>query len=132
MGAFLYAAEAANHAAVALRRTGELRRATQLEQTSHAHAAHCNGAATPALTPSRAQAPLTAREREIALLAAKGLASKVIARNTELSTRTVDNYLQRIYDKLGIHTRSDLAAALTTADSTAFPQDHVHPLIEPP
>ena len=56
--------------------------------------------------------PLTNREREIALLAADGLASRVIAERLYLSVRTVDNHLARIYTKLGVTNRSELAAAL--------------------
>jgi len=56
--------------------------------------------------------PLTAREREIALLAARGAASNDIARQLFLSPRTVSNHLQSAYAKLGIRRRSELAAAL--------------------
>lgn len=56
--------------------------------------------------------PLTNREREVAVLAAAGLASKVIAERRFLSTRTVDNHVARIYAKLGVASRADLPAAL--------------------
>ena len=56
--------------------------------------------------------PLTNREREIALLAADGLTTRVIAERLYLSARTVDNHLARIYTKLGISNRSELAATL--------------------
>ncbi|MFF8848272.1 response regulator transcription factor [Streptomyces sp. NPDC015127] len=54
-------------------------------------------------------APLTAREREIALLAAARATSKDIASTLNLSVRTVDNHLQRVYTKLGVTTRRELA-----------------------
>ena len=62
--------------------------------------------------------PLTAREREVALLAAGGRSSRDIADRLYLSTRTVETHLARVYRKLGITTRSELAAALGTGDTT--------------
>ena len=56
--------------------------------------------------------PLTAREREVALLAAGGRSSREIAEHLGLSTRTVDTHLARVYRKLGITGRSDLAMSL--------------------
>jgi DNA-binding CsgD family transcriptional regulator len=55
---------------------------------------------------------LTAREREVAALAADRLTSREIAGRLFLSVRTVDNHLQRIYAKLGVRGRTELAAAL--------------------
>ena len=48
----------------------------------------------------------------VALLAAQGLPSRVIGERLHLSVRTVENHLQRVYGKLGISKRSELAAAL--------------------
>ncbi|MGD9997082.1 MAG: LuxR C-terminal-related transcriptional regulator [Ilumatobacteraceae bacterium] len=56
--------------------------------------------------------PLSRREREVAELAAEGLSGRAIGDRLFLSTRTVDNHLARIYAKLGIEGRSELAAAL--------------------
>ncbi|MHA7281116.1 helix-turn-helix transcriptional regulator [Arthrobacter sp. MDT2-2] len=56
--------------------------------------------------------PLTSREREIALLALRGLSNKEIARSLTVSTRTVEGHLYRIYVKLGIGRREELAAEL--------------------
>ena len=56
--------------------------------------------------------PLTHREREIALLAADGLASRLIAERLYVSVRTVDNHLGRIYTKLGLTSRTELAELL--------------------
>jgi DNA-binding CsgD family transcriptional regulator len=64
------------------------------------------------LTRSRTVVPLTNREREIAQLAAAGHPSRVIAERLYLSARTVDNHLSRIYDKLGVSGRVELASAL--------------------
>ena len=59
--------------------------------------------------------PLTAREREIALLVAGGLATKEVAERLFLSARTVSNHLQNAYTKLGVSRRTELAEALGRA-----------------
>jgi DNA-binding CsgD family transcriptional regulator len=64
------------------------------------------------LVTAETAASLTPREREIALLAATGAASKDIAQALTLSVRTVDNHINHAYSKLGITTRRDLATAL--------------------
>ena len=56
--------------------------------------------------------PLTAREREIATLAAEELSAQEIADRLFLSRRTVENHLQRIYTKLGINSRTELEREL--------------------
>ncbi|WP_433263446.1 ATP-binding protein [Actinosynnema sp. CS-041913] len=53
---------------------------------------------------------LTAREREIAALAADGRSNRDIARALHISTRTVETHLAHVFDKLGLHTRAALAA----------------------
>ena len=75
-------------------------------------AAACQGAATPGLASIDALVPLSNREREIATLASQGLASREIAERLFLSVRTVDNHLQRVYSKLGLTGREQLASAL--------------------
>lgn len=72
----------------------------------------CEGARTPALALMSA-ASLTRREREIAVLAARGLTNKEIASSLVISVRTVDNHLSNTYAKLGIATRGELALVLT-------------------
>ncbi|MBK3575249.1 AAA family ATPase [Streptomyces sp. MBT65] len=112
VGADLLAAEAATAAAAAWRRADRPRRAAAADRRAAAARARCEGARTPLLTTARATAPLTAREREIALLAAVGNSSKDIATALALSVRTVDNHLQHAYAKLGVTTRHELAQAL--------------------
>lgn len=51
---------------------------------------------------------LSPREREIALLASLGYASRFIAERFHLSTRTVETHLAHVYAKLGIVDRSEL------------------------
>jgi DNA-binding NarL/FixJ family response regulator len=50
---------------------------------------------------------LSEREREILRLAAKGIGNKDIARELTLSIRTVQNHLSRIFDKLGVASRTE-------------------------
>ena len=63
--------------------------------------------------------PLSRREHEVAVLAAAGRSSREIGEQLFLSTRTVDNHLARVYDKLGVDGRDELAAALAGAATPA-------------
>jgi len=56
---------------------------------------------------------LTIRERAVAMLAACGLRGPDIAQQLGSPVRTVEGHLYRIYDKLRVHSRSELAAALS-------------------
>ena len=112
IGARLFAAEAATAAARAYRQRGDGRTATAMAAKATALAQHCEGARTPGLLDVATPEPLTAREQEIAILAAERLQSKEIADRLSLSVRTVNNHLQRIYVKLGVTSRTELAAAL--------------------
>ena len=93
-------------------RPGRSRDAAAAAQRSQALSRQCEGAATPALVLADEVTPLTRREREVALLAAQGLASKDIAEKLFLSVRTVENHLQRAYEKLGIAGRDELAGVI--------------------
>ncbi len=50
---------------------------------------------------------LSAREREVLLLAAKGLSSKEVAKRLFISERTVQTHLASIYDKLGSRNKTE-------------------------
>jgi len=52
---------------------------------------------------------LTDREREILELLAQGLSNKQIAQRLYLSVRTVENHLRRVYQKLGVISRTEAA-----------------------
>ena len=52
---------------------------------------------------------LSAREREVMLLVAKGLSNKEIAERLEISNGTVKVHLHRMYKRLGIRNRTSLA-----------------------
>lgn len=62
--------------------------------------------------PADPLAALTVREREIARLAAIGRTSREVAAELHLSTRTVDTHLSRVYRKLGLRSRAELASLL--------------------
>ncbi len=55
---------------------------------------------------------LTAREQQIATLAAQGFANVNVAARLGIAETTVAVHLRRIYAKLGVHSRVELAAAL--------------------
>lgn len=57
---------------------------------------------------------MTAREKEIATLLAKGLSNRQIAQELYISEGTVKNYISVIYDKTGIHDRAKLIVAINS------------------
>ncbi|WP_329319871.1 helix-turn-helix transcriptional regulator [Streptomyces sp. NBC_01262] len=109
IGALLVAAEAAAAAKDLYQRAGQARQATSAANLAGELARCCQGASTPGLMGIEMQASLSAREREVAALAAAGVPSREIGAQLFVSTRTVDNHLQRVYAKLGITSRRDLA-----------------------
>jgi DNA-binding CsgD family transcriptional regulator len=58
---------------------------------------------------------LTPTEQRVADLAAEGLATKEIASTLFVSPKTVEGHLTRIYEKLGVHSRAELARKLSSA-----------------
>jgi DNA-binding CsgD family transcriptional regulator len=119
MGANLLAAEAYLEASRLHRRAGDQRAATQAMRRGQDLAAHCPDARTPALRTTDEVVPLTKRERELALLAADGLSTKEIAERLFLSDRTVQNHLNRAYEKLGVSGRRELRKVLGPAGADA-------------
>jgi len=57
---------------------------------------------------------LTSSEREVLLALAGGQASRAIARLRGVSVRTVENQIANIYGKLGVRSRSELVALLSS------------------
>jgi DNA-binding NarL/FixJ family response regulator len=53
---------------------------------------------------------LTAREREVLNLLARGLSNRDIAEELVITNKTVKNHLSRIYEKIGAHSRSEAIA----------------------
>jgi ATP/maltotriose-dependent transcriptional regulator MalT len=67
--------------------------------------------------PPRAGSPdllLSVQELQVARLAAEGLSNREIAERMFLSPRTVASHLYRIFPKIGIRSRAQLAAVLST------------------
>ncbi|MEV6355642.1 helix-turn-helix transcriptional regulator [Streptomyces hydrogenans] len=59
---------------------------------------------------------LTVREREVAALAGEGRRTKDIALRLAVSPRTVDAHITRIYSKLGVNSRAELARLMALSD----------------
>ncbi|MEZ0054086.1 DNA-binding CsgD family transcriptional regulator [Mycobacterium sp. MAA66] len=112
LGADLLAADAAADSAVSWTRHGHQRNAAAATRMAVDLAEACQGATTPALQSINARARLTPAEHETAALAASGLSNKAIADELVLSVRSVENRLQRVYEKLGISSRAALPLAL--------------------
>ncbi|MET7289633.1 LuxR C-terminal-related transcriptional regulator [Streptomyces sp. NPDC005573] len=111
-GDLLVAADAAAQCASTHLRHGDRAPAHAAAARAHRLAEACQGARTPALLEAARPVPLTRREREIAVLAARGLTNQQIADRLTVSVRTVEGHLYRVCGKLGITNRKDLAALL--------------------
>ena len=112
LSAWLCAAESAAELARLLQRDGRPRDAQGAMARSAQYRSDLPPVSTPGLAEPATSVELSPREREIADLAASGVASKAIAQQLGLSVRTVSNHLQNAYLKLGISGRDDLADAL--------------------
>jgi DNA-binding CsgD family transcriptional regulator len=53
---------------------------------------------------------LTAREREVAVLVGRGLSNRDIAAKLVISERTAEGHVEQVRNKLGFHSRSQIAA----------------------
>jgi DNA-binding CsgD family transcriptional regulator len=118
LGALLYAAEARAEAAVVLRNAGRNRDGAAAERHAARLLARCEGAATPAVRLITARVRLTPGELDTAVQAAAGRSNKQIASDMHLSIRTVESHLQRVYEKLGVSGRHELADALPDQQTT--------------
>lgn len=58
---------------------------------------------------------LTSRERQVAEMVARGDSNSQIARRLQLSEKTIEGHLSRIYSKLSLVSRAALASAVTRA-----------------
>ncbi len=112
LGADIFAAEASLIAAELHTAVSDSRAAARSRRAA-AHSQQLTGEEW-LLTLDRAAPPvaLTGREREIADLASLGRSNREIAEACHLSVRTVENHLQRIYDKLGVNSRRELTSSL--------------------
>jgi DNA-binding NarL/FixJ family response regulator len=53
---------------------------------------------------------LTAREREVLNLLSRGHSNREIAEELAITNKTVKNHLSRVYEKIGVHSRSEAIA----------------------
>jgi DNA-binding CsgD family transcriptional regulator len=67
---------------------------------------------------------LSARELEVAEAVAVGLSNKQVASGLGISVRTVENHLRSIFAKLGVTTRTRLAAKVRETDGRALDRRH--------
>jgi DNA-binding CsgD family transcriptional regulator len=111
-GLQLFAAESFAEASRGFRRRGVEAGARRTASRAAALRARFPDVVTPSLIQPLDREVLTAREAQIARLAADGLASKAIAEQLHLSVRTVEGHLGRAYDKLGVRSRAELVRAL--------------------
>lgn len=112
------AAEAALAASGSFRRRGETRRANASAHRATMLLAPTDLVPLPDSSGSSTPTPLTAREREVAYLAAEGVSNKYIAERLFLSSRTVENHLSKVFVKLGVSTRLELPEALHPSDAS--------------
>jgi len=117
IGACLSAADAAAQAAALFEKAGKRRDALNAAATADRLANSCGGLKTPALQATSHPLPLSPREREIANLAARGLTNRDIAERLVVSVRTVEGHLYRIFVKLDVTDRDDLAILMRRGDS---------------
>jgi DNA-binding CsgD family transcriptional regulator len=120
LGALRLAAEAAAEAAAAHRRSGHAARAT----AAATRAAILNDASEHAAIPvldlgDAGLQTLSRREREIAMLARTGLSNREMAERLSVSVRTVEGHLYRLYTKLGVSDRDQLASLLVPPGENA-------------
>jgi DNA-binding CsgD family transcriptional regulator len=118
LGCNLYAAEAAAGAATAYRAAGHRSRGAAATNRAREWMERCDGVRTPGFALADHDDDLTAREREVALLAARGLLDQQIADRLFVSVRTVHAHLRSAYTKLGVSGRKELDDVLRTEPLT--------------
>ena len=102
---------------------GEIRAAERLASVLHAG----EPIAVPAASVLSTARTLTARERDVASLAAIGASDVDIAQRLGLSVRTVQTHLAHVYTKTNTHGRRELADLLNfPTQSTAFSDKPTH------
>jgi DNA-binding NarL/FixJ family response regulator len=116
IGALRFACEAAADAAECLLAEGEESSARRAAARSRRLFADDQGAQMPPVSGlSGSDTTLSGREAEIAALAALGLSNAEIADRLVLSVRTVETYVYRAMQKLGLGDRRDLAGAIDSS-----------------
>jgi DNA-binding CsgD family transcriptional regulator len=111
----IVAAETTAAASVQFARRGDQVRSLRASIRTVAMLSGTEGATSPTLERLRARASLsdlTRREADVAVLAGRGQSNREIANALHVSVRTVENHLYRIYAKLQVTGREELAARL--------------------
>ncbi|WP_099250839.1 LuxR family transcriptional regulator [Mycobacterium sp. shizuoka-1] len=116
IGALLSAADAAAQASALFEAAGQHRQSLEAAAVAQRLANACGGLRTPALCATSHPLPLSAREREIANLVARGLSNREIAQRLVVSVRTVEGHLYRMYLKLNLSDRDDLGKIIRRED----------------
>lgn len=91
-------------------------RATDVLRAARRAAQRLGGEYVRITDPLPRRSVLTAREREVAELAAQGKSNQEVAQTLLLSVRTVENHLHRVFQKLRVTGRAALSEALKNAD----------------
>jgi DNA-binding CsgD family transcriptional regulator/predicted ATPase len=113
-GYLAFALETAYRSAEAARRNGH--RAGALRGTEMTNRLKADGVMpTFSMRFSGTPERLTAREMEIAVMAARGSSNREVSDTLGLSRRTVETHLQRIYRKIGVNDRTSLSEFLASA-----------------
>lgn len=115
IGALLSAADAAAQAAMLFDSAGQRRHSVEAAAAADRLGRACGGLKTPALCDTSQPLPLSAREREIALLVVRGLSNRQIAERLVVSIRTVEGHLYRMYLKLNVTNRDELRDTIRRA-----------------
>jgi DNA-binding CsgD family transcriptional regulator len=108
-GMTLYAAECAADAAAVAERAGRATAGRRASALAEELRRGCEGCWSPRLGAVVSMTPLTEREHEIALMAAAGLSNREIADQLTVGVRTVEGHLLRIYAKVAVRNRHELA-----------------------
>jgi DNA-binding CsgD family transcriptional regulator len=116
MGAHLLAAEAAADAAAVWAQSGEARHQARSRNRAYLLVEQIENPVTPSLLAVKLRSRLTRAEQQTAVMAAAGRSNKEIAAELVLSVRTIENHLQRAYEKLGVSGRKELAASVRVID----------------
>ncbi|MDQ2865648.1 MAG: AAA family ATPase [Candidatus Eremiobacteraeota bacterium] len=96
---------------------GDIAEAERLYQLCGADAYVRRLSASPTTECSDPFASLTSRESEIVRLAAKGATNSEIAKSLSIGSKTVEKHLSSVYEKLGLRSRSQVAALVTSGSS---------------
>jgi DNA-binding NarL/FixJ family response regulator len=107
-----HAADAAAQASSLSAANGDHPRAAAASERARELAERCGGLRTPALTAGLAPVAVSAREREVASLAASGLSNREIAERMHVSMRTVESHIYRACSRLGLSSRAEFVATV--------------------